>query len=415
MTTRIAGPLTPLTPRRRFLQLMPMLAATPLVAPLAPITSRLLQRAAEREGLRVTGMELVVVRATVRTTWLFVRLSTNQGLTGLGEASLGRRTELAELDSFYELVREESPFRIEQYRERGRARAASGDRAVATAFSAVEQAQWDLVGKALGAPVSDLFGGRLRDDLPVYANINRATSNRVPEGFAANALAATEDGFADLKAAPFDGFPALSQPVAEVTAAKELGIACVAAMREVVGPEVAIKIDAHSFFDVPLSIEVAGRLGPYDLSWYEEPIPPQRVDDTKTIRDGIQERMAGGEFLFGIEGFAPLCQRKAVDVIMPDVKHCGGLTEARRIATIAELHEVAVSPHNPSGPVSTAASVQLCASLSNFDVLEFQWGEVPWRGELLDPPERFENGRIRVSDAPGFGVTLNETVVREHA
>lgn len=403
--------------RRHFLRSFPALAIVPAMSPVAPpSTVRLLQReSGANQRLRITGMETIAVRATARTTWLFVRLATNQGLIGLGEASLGGRTELVELESFFELVRDESPFQIEQYRRRGRVRAASGDRAQATAFSAIEQALWDLVGKALGAPVSDLFGGRLRNELSVYANINRATSNRQPEGFAANARAAADDGFAAIKAAPFDGFPALTRPEAEVAAATELGISCVAAMRESVGPEVAIKIDAHSNFDVALSIEVARRLEPYQLSWYEEPIPPQRVEETTRIREAVEQRMAGGEFLFGVEGFAPLCQQHAVDVIMPDVKHCGGLAEARQIATIANLHGVAVSPHNPSGPVSTAASVQLCAAMSNFDILEFQWGEVPWRGDLLSPPERFDNGTIQVSNEPGYGVSLNESVAREHA
>ena len=393
-----------------------MLGVVPSLAVAAPATARLLQRAADtNRRLRITGIELITVRATVRTTWLFVRLTTNQGLTGLGEVSLGRRTEFPELAPFFALVRDESPFRIEQYRQRGWSRASSGDRTLATAFSGLEQAQWDLVGKALDAPLSDLFGGRLRDVLPVYANINRATADRTPAGFAANARAAVDEGFAALKAAPFDGFPALTDPAAEVEAAADLGVACVAAMRAAVGPEVAIKIDAHSHFDVPLSIEVARRLEPHGLSWYEEPIPPQRVDDTRTIHDAIEQRMAGGEFLFGMAGFAPLCEQRAVDVVMPDVKHCGGLTEARRIAAVADLYGVAVSPHNPSGPVATAVSVQLCAAMSNFDILEHQWGEVSWRGDLVDPPERFENSRISVPDAPGFGVELNETVAREHA
>ncbi len=402
--------------RRRFLAGMPLLAAAPALAAVPRETSRLLaQEAGAGRRLRVNGLELIVVRATARTTWLNVRLTTNQGLTGLGEASLGRRTELPELDPFVEMVLDESPFRIEQYRQRGWARASSGDRVHATAFSAIEQAQWDLVGKALDAPVSDLFGGRLRDTLPVYANINRATADRTPAGFAANARAAVDEGFAALKAAPFDGFPALAQPAAEVAASTDLGIACVAAMRAAVGPDIAIKIDAHSNFDVPLSIEVARRLEPHGLSWYEEPIPPQQVEDTKTIHDAVTQRMAGGEFLFGIDGFAPLCQQRAVDVVMPDVKHCGGLAEARRIAAVADLYGVAVSPHNPSGPVATAASVQLCAPMSNFDILEYQWGEVGWRGDLIEPPERFRNGEIQVSNAAGFGIELNDAVARAHA
>ena len=418
MPTRHWNIVTPFVSRRRFLQTAPLLAVAPVLpAPSSrPETGHLLRQSARTAPrLRVRGMELVVVRATARTTWLFVRLSTNQGLTGLGEASLGRRAALPELEPFFQLVRDESPFRIEQYRQRGWAAASSGDRVRATAFSAIEQALWDLVGKALGAPVSDLFGGRIRDALTVYANINRATSNRQPDGFAANARAAVNDGFAALKAAPFDGFPALTQPAAEVVAATELGIACVASMREAVGPDVAVKIDAHSYFDVPLAVDVARRLEPHDLSWYEEPVPPQQVRDTKTIHDSIVQPMAGGEFLFGMQGFAPLCQQRAVDIVMPDVKHCGGLAEARRIAAIADLHGVAVSPHNPSGPVATAASVQLCAAMPNFDILEFQWGEVGWRGDLVEPPERFENGNIVVPDAPGFGIELNDAVAAEHA
>ena len=160
---------------------------------------------------------------------------------------------------------------------------------------------------------------------------------------------------------------------------------------------------------------MARRLEPQRLSWYEEPVPPTDLTSTKAIKDGISQTMAGGEFLFGVEGFAPLCRERAVDIIMPDVKHCGGVTELRKIATIAELHGVLVSPHNPSGPVSTMVSAQVCAGLPNFDILEYQWNEVPWRGDLVDPPERFTNGILEVPDGPGIGITLNETVVREHS
>lgn len=124
--------------------------------------------------------------------------------------------------------------------------------------------------------------------------------------------------------------------------------------------------------------------------------------------------MAGAE-VFGKEGFAPLCRTRALAVIMPDMKHCGGLLEGKKIAAVAELDGVAVSPHNPSGPVATAASVQLCASLSNVSILEFAWGEVPWRAELINPPEEFVMGRIRVPDGPGFGIKLNDKEVARRA
>ncbi len=401
--------------RRAFLGSVPALAAAaPLASSAAARTRTALPLGQAELGLRITGMETFVVRATARTNWIIIRLTTNDGLTGLGEASLGRRTELAELEPFFALVRDRSPFEIHRYRQGGRGAAAGGDRAVATAFSAVEQAQWDLVGKALGAPVYDLTGGALRRELPVYANINRATSDRTPAGFAANARQAVADGFRAIKAAPFDGFPSLGAPAADVEAATELGIACIEAMRAAIGPDIALKIDVHSNFDVPRAIDVAARLEPQSLSWYEEPVPPTDLASTRAIKEGISQALAGGEFLFGVEGFEPLCRERAVDIIMPDVKHCGGVTELGKIATVAELHGVLVSPHNPSGPVSTMASAQVCAGLPNFDILEFQWNEVPWRGDLIDPPERFSGGILQVPDGAGIGVTLNEPVVRQH-
>ena len=400
--------------RRAFLATVPALMALPTLGPSRPL-SAFQPTTAARGDLRVTAMDVFGVRATARTSWVFVRLRSNRGVTGLGEASMGRRTEAPELSTFFDLVRGESPFDIEQFRQRGWPLASAGDRRMAAAFSAVEQALWDLAGRALDAPVNELGGGALRNELPVYANINRATVTRTPDGFAVNAARAVAEGFRAVKAAPFDGFPSLDAPRREVERATDLGVACVEAIREAVGPDVAVKIDCHSFFNVDLAIAVARRLEPQRLSWYEEPVAPTRLADTTAIQRAVTQRMAGGEFLFGTDGFAPLCQERAVDVIMPDVKYCGGLLEGRRIATIAELYDVAVSPHNPSGPVATAASIQLCAGMPNFDILEHQWNEVPWRGDLVDPPERFADGVIPVPDRPGFGVELNERLAREHA
>ena len=185
-------------------------------------------------------------------------------------------------------------------------------------------------------------------------------------------------------------------------------------MRVAVGPGVELMVDCHSFFDVPLATRVARELEPVGLAWYEEPVAPERLDDTLAIRKGIRQPMAGGEVLFGVAGFAPLSRNHAVEVIMPDVKHCGGLLELTRIAAMADADGVAVAPHNPSGPVSTAATVQACAVLKNFRLLEYQWGEAAWRHDLLSPPELFANGSIEVPDRPGFGVELNDALVRAH-
>jgi galactonate dehydratase len=379
-------------------------------------------RAAPR--LRVTGFELLPVRATERTVWLIVRLRTDEGVTGLGEASdafgFANTTKQdaarmeSELRRFFALVEGTSPLDIGAYRQQAERPVAEGGLVSATAYSAIEQALWDLVGKSLDVPTYTLFGGKVRDTLPVYANVNRATKPRTPAGFAAAATAAVRDGFRAVKAAPFDGFPSPGSAAADIERAVESGIASVAAMREAMGPDIELMVDCHSFFDVQLAERVAHRLEPYRLGWYEEPVAPERVEETREIRRRIKQPMAGGEILFGVAGFAPLIRNQTVHVIMPDVKHCGGLLELTRIAAAAESDGVSVAPHNPSGPVSTAASVQVCAVLRNFRLLEFQWGEAAWRPEILTPPERFENGNIRVENRPGLGVDLNDRVVRAH-
>jgi galactonate dehydratase len=382
------------------------------------------QARAAAPALRLTAVELLPIRATPRTVWLVVRLRTDAGLTGLGEASdafgfanttaANVETMRAKLQTFFEMVRGSSPLDIERYRQRGMPMV-NGDLVAATAFSAIEQAMWDLAGRTLGVPTCTLFGGKVRDTLPVYANINRATNPRTPDGFAAAARRAVGDGFRAIKAAPFDGFPPTGSPAKEIEAAVDAGIAAVAAMRDAVGTGVDIMIDCHSFFDVERAVAVAKRLEPQRLAWYEEPVAPERVDDTLAIKHLITQQLSGGEVLFRVAGFAPLIQRHAVDVIMPDVKHCGGLLELTRIAAAADAEGVKVSPHNPSGPISTAASVHVGAGMRNFSMLELQYGEVPWRSELLTPPERFIKGQIAVSDRPGFGIALNEDAVRRYS
>ena len=201
--------------RRAFLNTIPTMFGLPYIL---DVSASSLPVGQAELGLRITDMEIIVVHATERTNWIFVRLTANDGSTGLGEASMGRRSNFPELIPFFRLIRDRSPFEIQRYRQNGWADASSGDRRLATAFSALEQAQWDLVGKALGAPIYDLTGGSLRNELPLYANINRATSVRSPEGFAESARHAVADGFQAIKAAPFDGFPSLDRPISEIEA-----------------------------------------------------------------------------------------------------------------------------------------------------------------------------------------------------
>jgi len=365
-----------------------------------------------RPRVKLTSAELWSVRATPRTVWLIVRLRSDAGVDGLGEASdafgiyatttenvAAMRTELARQ---FATLSGRSPFDVEYFRQSARLE----NLLARTVHSALEQALWDMAGKVLDVPVHSLLGGKVRDRLPVYANINRAATPRTPEGFAATAKRAVADGFTAVKLAPWDNFVESDAFVAK-------GVDCLFAVREAVGKNVRVMTDCHSFFSVTRAISVARKLEPVGLDWYEEPVAPERTAETLAIRRAVKQEMAGGEFLFGVRGFEPLCREKAVDVIMPDVKHCGGVLEMTRIAAMAEMFAVTVAPHNPTGPVATAASIQLCAGMKNFRILEMQWGEVDWRGALVKPVERFVAGTIGVPELPGFGITLNEELARE--
>nr|WP_295934389.1 mandelate racemase/muconate lactonizing enzyme family protein [uncultured Dyadobacter sp.] len=381
--------------------------------------------------LLVTDLRIHEVKVNQRGNWHFVELLTNKGLTGLGEASHGfsaavkdggkqLRTELATL---FQLVKGESPFAVEQYRQRGFQDAFGRGKIAITAFSAIEHALWDLKGKALGVPVYELLGGKLRNELKVYANINRATNERDANGrrlipaFQANAERALKSGFKAVKLAPFDDMkPLKTSDQRRIAEDIDYAVTCIEAVRSTIGPETDLLIDVHSHLNKDLAISTAKRLEKANLYWFEEPIDPQQFPaETREITEAIQQTSAGGESIFGRQGFAGLIANRALDVIMPDVKHCGGIQELRFIAAQAETAgNMAIAPHNPSGPVSTAASVQVCASIPNFSILEYAYGEVPWRAELLSPAEHFENGHIRIPDQPGLGHKLNESVLKAH-
>ena len=234
---------------------------------------------------------------------------------------------------------------------------------------------------ALGVPVADLIGGRCRDEIPLYANINRATTDRTPAGFARNAAAAIADGFDAVKLAPFDGMPA---GIDRASDARE-GIACMEAVRAAIGPDISLLIDCHSHFTARGGCEVFDALKDLDLYWYEEPVPDEDHEGYRTIKDHIDVPLAGGESLMYREGFWPVLDQGLMDVIMPDVTIVGGLGELKKVAAMAEGRGIPTAPHGPFGPLTIAAGVQAMAAHPGFQVLEYAWGEVPWRHELIEP------------------------------
>jgi galactonate dehydratase len=359
--------------------------------------------AAAQQKISIRKMEIFEIQVNRRGNWILVRLHGNDGLTGLGDASHGTRDTIEHLKRMEDLAFREAPFGAGPFLEKAKPTVTT--RGSICAMSAIEQAIWDMHGKALGVPCYQLFGGALRKAIRNYANINRCTDDRTPAGFAASAKRAVAAGFDAIKLAPFDGLPKPGAP--GFSEGVDKGVACVAAVREVLGPRGDLLVDAHSYFDVETGIALARRLEPLKLFWLEEVTPPAglpRIDEAAAMKT------AGGETLYGLGNIRKYLEARSVDIVMPDVKYCGGMLELYKAAAVAEGFGVPVSPHGPASPVGNAAAAHVCAAMPNFLILELGFGEVPWRAELIDPPEQFDRGVITLSERPGLGIELNEKV-----
>ena len=370
--------------------------------------------------MKITGLEVIQVAASVRGNWIFVRLHTDAGLSGLGEASQSGNDQLvcAALRQLGDSLLGLDPTQVEVLWERMvRTRDVfSGDtgRIGATAISAVDQAAWDIAGKALGVPVWQLLGGRHRDQVWLYANLNRGTRERSPEGFARAARGAVDAGFTAVKATPFDEVQWRQLDRPGLRRSVQLGLTRLERTRDAIGPDVELLVDCHGRLDRVLAQRVVDGTRDLELYWLEEPVPRTDVAALAELTRSSGQRIAGGEAFFGREGFWDYVSERAVHVIMPDVKHAGGITECRRIAQLAEIARLAVAPHSPAGPVSTMAGVHLSAAMPNFLTLEYAFGEVDWRSQLIQPAEDVRNGSIAVPERPGLGIDLNEKVLASH-
>lgn len=365
----------------------------------------------------VSGLEVFRVHINKRGDWVLPRLKAGGGLTGLGDAShSGKDGEtLQYLDRFATLLKDRSVFDIAWFRRASRADIATGGKPAAVAASALEQALWDLSGQALSLPVHALLGGRIQPRIRLYANINRSSDPRTPDGFAAMASRAAADGFDAVKLAPFDALPHDLPDGPERDRLTTEGIADAQAVRDVIGPNRDLLIDAHSRFSLQQGLALLPRMDPLKLFWLEEVTLAKPLSDLATINHTASMPTAGGEDIRGVEGFYPYIRGEAVDIIMPDVKVCGGILELKKIAAIAEGAGLPTSPHGPASPIGNIAAAHAVASIPNFNILEFSYGEVPWRAELVDPPEDTRGGALALSDRPGLGLKLNEKTAARYA
>jgi galactonate dehydratase len=358
----------------------------------------------------VTDIRTLLCHA-YRTNWVFVLVETDAGITGLGEATLEMR-ETTVAEACAELKRYllgRDPNDIEAFwHEAYRDAYWRGGPVLSSALAGVEMALWDIKGKALDAPVWQLMGGKVRSEVPCYANGWFAPA-QTPEEFAAKARQAVAAGFRGLKWDPF-GKAYMNISKAELKTAVE----CVAAVVEAVGPQVDILIEGHGRFNIPAAVRIARALEDFDITWFEEPLPPDNPEAMAELKPRVRVPLAGGERLYTRWDARRFLELRCGDYIQPDVSHAGGIGELRKIAAMAETHHVAICPHNPSGPVANAATLHLAACTPNFYLLETMASDVPWRGEISNERLRLADGCLAIPDGPGLGIELNEEAIAQH-
>jgi galactonate dehydratase len=359
--------------------------------------------------MKLTDLQTILVHPGSGKNWLFVKLETDAGLHGWGEAYTQADRDTAIQEHVRQLGRylvDRDPFQIKHFTTMAYTDFASkrGAMDVYCAISAIEQAMWDLVGKATGQPVYNLLGGGCRPRIRVYAN-GWSGGARSPGQLAEKAAAVVARGFTALK---FDPFPNPWRAYIDRTA-EEHALERVRAVREAVGPEVEILVEVHRRLAPMHAVRVARALEPYRPFWYEEPVSARDLDGLAEVRSQIAIPVVTGEELYCKREFRPALEQRAADILNPDVCCCGGILELREIAAMAEPYHVAVSPHNyNSTTVGLAATLHAAAGMPNFLIAEYFLNFEAVGAEIAIEPFQVEEGYISLPTAPGLGIELDE-------
>jgi galactonate dehydratase len=362
--------------------------------------------------VKITKVETLLCNAGLRN-YLFLRLHTDNGLTGVGEASLEWQEDTVRtlIHEFLEerYVLGANPFDIEDLVGRMVRDQYQGGSTIMTAISGVEIALWDLVGKACQQPVYNLIGGRCRDRLPAYAN-GWYGGARTPEQYAEAARNTLGRGYAGLKFDPFGvAWKQLTRP--ELTRVVSL----VAAVREAAGDAASLMIEGHGRFTVETALEVARALEPYNPAWFEEPVTAESIDLLAEVRPRTPIRIAAGERLYTVPDFYRLIEKRAAAIVQMDVAHCGGILTSRKIAAMAAAQDLQVSPHCSIGPVALCAALHFDIGIPNFMIQEtFSEFDVPWRAALVRGWNPLCTGWFELGEQPGLGIEIDEHVIAAH-
>jgi len=368
----------------------------------------------------ITKVKTVVVNAEMRN-WVFVKVETDSpGLYGWGEASLEWKTRsvVGAVQDFEPMVVGEDPTRIEHlYQKMYRQSFWRVGIIGLSAISAIEQACWDILGKSLNQPVYKLLGGAVRDKVRMYTHLGGGDMRAVyesqlaadPNVFVDRALEVINRGYTAVKVL-------LTPPTESLNSIGEYKGAAriMEALRLAVGDEVEIMVDCHGRHSLGNAVEFCRVLAPYRPYFIEEPVPPENVDVLAEVRRLSPVPIATGERLATRFQFREVFEKLACNVIQPDLCHCGGLWEAKKIAAMAETYTMGVAPHNPLGPIANAVALHFDLSTPNFLIQEDMLKDVPWRWEVVEHSLESSNGYWIPIDKPGLGIDVNEAAAAKH-
>ncbi len=353
--------------------------------------------------------------------WVFVKVETDQpGLFGWGEASLEWKTRsvVGAIEDFTPMVLGEDPSRIEHlyqkmYRQSFWRTGVIG----LSAISGIEQACWDILGKSLNQPVYKLLGGAVRSKVRMYTHLGGGDMRAVYETqwsddakiFADRALAVVAKGYSAVKVLITPPTESLNSIAAYRYAERSM-----AALRLAVGEGIDILVDCHGRHSLANALEFCRVLAPYKPYFVEEPVPPENVDVMAEVRKASPVPIATGERLVTRHQFREIFEKLACHVIQPDLCHCGGLWEAKKIAAMAEVYTMGVAPHNPLGPIANAAALHFDLSTPNFLIQEDMLADVPWRWEVVQHALVSAEGCWLPPEAPGLGIEVDENAAAQH-
>lgn len=360
--------------------------------------------------MKITAVKTFVCNA-FRTNFVFVKIETDSDIHGWGEATLEYKepTVVAAIHDLEYYLIGKDPQNIEAFRhDCYRDAYWRGGPVLMSALAGVEMALWDIKGKALGVPVYQLLGGKVRDAVPAYVN-GWFSPAKTPEEFAEKVIQVRDNGFTACKWDPF-GKAWLQISKKDLATAME----CVRQVAAAAGNDVDLLIEGHGRFDIPTAVKIARQLEEFDIFWFEEPIPPDDKEGLAEVKRRSRVPIAAGERLYNRYEYRQFFDLSCSDYIQPDISHAGGLMELRFLGAEAETRHIGFCPHNPSGPVANAATLQLAACVPNFVKQEMMMTDVPYRADICDEQLTVENGCVVIPERPGLGIELNEKEMEKY-